>query len=123
MLDRANVCKLGRLNFTPLLVLTRRGAAPVKTSTGNNFLEIPEISPTLLPVLVLNSGGVSAPQYCTGNFTAPSKAVTWPSYTRDRLRKHFLEPFLGGGQTCNNQRATSIRPVFFLLSFLLFCSL
>ena len=27
----------GRLTFLPLLVLTHRGAAPVKTNTGNNF--------------------------------------------------------------------------------------
>ena len=28
-------------HFLPLLVLTRWGAVPVKTSTGNNFLELP----------------------------------------------------------------------------------
>ena len=49
----------------PLLVLTCRGTAPVKTNTDNDF---PENSQKLLPVLVLNSGDVSALQCCTSNF-------------------------------------------------------
>ena len=47
LLLRSQSTPIGRLIFLPLLVLTRRGAAPVKTSTGNNFLdktrEVPEI--------------------------------------------------------------------------------
>ena len=39
-------------HFLPLLALTLRGAAPVKTSTGHNFTrKIPETSPKSLPVL------------------------------------------------------------------------
>ena len=59
---------LGDPFFLPLLVLTRRGAAPVKTSTGNNFPRVPGNAQKLLPVLVLNFGEISAPQYFTGNF-------------------------------------------------------
>ena len=44
------------------------GSSTGKTSTGNTFLENTRESPKLLPVLVLNFGGVSALQYCTGNF-------------------------------------------------------
>ena len=55
----------------PLLVLTRRIAAQVKTSTGNNFLDVREF-PELVPVLVLNFGDVPALQYCTGNFVSAS---------------------------------------------------
>ena len=59
----------GRLIFLPLLVLTRRGAAPVKTNAGNKFpRKMPENSENVLPVLVLNFGYIFALQYCTGNF-------------------------------------------------------
>ena len=50
-------------------MLARRGALPVKISTGNHFpRKIPEISTKLLSVLVLNFSDISALQYCTVNF-------------------------------------------------------
>ena len=64
------------------MVLAQRGAAAVKTGTGNNvprkvimFLEMPEISPKVLPALVPKFGGVSALQYYTGNFSAPISSL------------------------------------------------
>ena len=59
---------------------------------------------------------------------------TGPANLKPNLLIKNHEPFLselsgyvwgiiGGGQTCNNKRATSICPVFFYyFSFLLFCS-
>ena len=57
-------------DLLPPLVLTRWGAALVKTSTVNviicpeNAREFPEV----LPVLVLHFGSISAPHYCTRTF-------------------------------------------------------
>ena len=56
------------------MVLTRRGARPVKTGTGNKrFQKKPENYQRLLPVLVQNIGDISAPRYCTGSSKAPNK--------------------------------------------------
>ena len=60
-----------------LLVLTRWGAAPVKTSTDKNTREFPK-------VMVLTFGDICALQYCTGNFMALSKG---PSPLLQKLKQ------------------------------------
>ena len=67
-------------------MLGLRGAAPVKISTGNTFLEFPENSTKVLPVLVLNLGDISALQYCTGNFLGSESKSPMNQYHRGRPR-------------------------------------
>ena len=63
----------GETIFVPLLVLMRRGAAPVKTNTGDNFpRKCQRNSQKLLPALVLKFGRISALWYCTSNFEDPN---------------------------------------------------
>ena len=50
-------------------MLTRRGAVPVKTSSGNNVIENTRKSKKLVPVLVPNFGEIPKFQYCTGSLS------------------------------------------------------
>ena len=56
-----------------------RGAAPVKTNSGNNFLEDTENSQELSTKTVVNLGESSALQYCAGNF----QGSEWEAHPSD----------------------------------------
>ena len=61
-------------DFLPLLVLMRRGAVPVKVSTGNDFQRKHQRIPRdFYQCWCSILGPVSAFQYCTGNFFAPTE--------------------------------------------------
>ena len=68
-----SVC--GRLIFLPLLVLTRRGAALVKISTGNRCPRRHQIFPEIIISTGAKCGAISDFQFCTGNFQAPNVGV------------------------------------------------
>ena len=52
----------------PLLVLTRRGAVPVKTSTGNTFARKYQRIARIITSTGAKFCEISALRYCTGNF-------------------------------------------------------
>ena len=56
-------------DFLPLLVLSRRGVVPINIRT---------CSTEILPLLVQFFGEVSALQYCTGSYEAPTDRKLGP---------------------------------------------
>ena len=63
-----------------------------------------------------------APKQCPANGV---RRVLWGPGLLDTVKKHMVHcrSFTGGGQTCNNQRATSICPVLFIIFSSLLLSL